>query len=184
MPLLGFGRKRKIPSHRFPTVGIVWKVLLTRTQLSHKHHHHGGAICPSYGVVSLDTPDRTWATFLEGVGHERVGLVLYKTIKKLPNEFNSTTLLVFLTYRSYTVKNGGQNGIHHRRWAPILYKKVNNILMNILVTRIYFILIIPWSLALWLWLTTKLTRQIMQGMVQAWVSHFVTPLKCTYDEYG
>ncbi len=21
------------------------------------------------------------------------------------------------------------------------------------------------------------------GMVQAWVAHFVTPLKCTYDEY-
>jgi len=23
-----------------------------------------------------------------------------------------------------------------------------------------------------------------QGMVQAWVAHFVTPLKCTYDEYN
>jgi hypothetical protein len=21
--------------------------------LTHKHHHHGGAVCPSYGVVSL-----------------------------------------------------------------------------------------------------------------------------------
>ena len=24
---------------------------------------------------------------------------------------------------------------------------------------------------------------LCQGMVQAWVGHFVTPLKCTYDEY-
>ena len=115
MPLLGFGRKQKIPPHRFPTEGIVRKVLLTQTQLSHKHHHHGGAICPTYGVV-------TCATSLEGVGHECFGLVLYKTIKKLLNEFNSTTLLVFLTNRSYAVKNGGQNDIHHRRRAPILYK--------------------------------------------------------------
>jgi hypothetical protein len=115
MPLLGFGRKQKIPPRRFPTERIVRKVLLTRTQLSHKHHHHGGAICPSYGVV-------TCATSLEGVGHECFGLVLYKTIKKPLSEFNSTTLLVFLTNRSYAVKNGGQNDIHHRRRAPILYK--------------------------------------------------------------
>jgi hypothetical protein len=25
---------------------------------------------------------------------------------------------------------------------------------------------------------------LCQGMVQAWVGHFVTPLKCTYDEYN
>jgi len=35
-------------------VGIAQKVLSTQTQLSHKHHHHGGAICPSNGVVSMD----------------------------------------------------------------------------------------------------------------------------------
>ena len=122
MPLLGFGRKQKKPPRRFPTEGIVRKVLLTRTQLSHKHHHHGGAICPSYGVVSLVTTNWTCATSSEGVGHECFGLFLYKTIKKLLNEFNSTTLLVFLTNRSYAVKNGGQNDIHHRRRAPILYK--------------------------------------------------------------
>ena len=50
-------------------VGIVRKILSTRTQLSHKHHHHGGAVCPSYGVVSMDTPDRTRVTSSEGVGH-------------------------------------------------------------------------------------------------------------------
>jgi len=77
LPLFGFGHEQKKTPCRIPTVGIVRKVLSTRTQLSHKHqhHHHGGAVCPSYGVVSLDTPDRTQATSSEGVGQERVGLV-------------------------------------------------------------------------------------------------------------
>ena len=60
---------KKLPPRRIPTVGIVRKVVLsTRTQLTHKHHHRGGAVCPSYGSVSLDTPDRTRATSSEGVG--------------------------------------------------------------------------------------------------------------------
>ena len=58
------------PVRRIPTVGIVRKVLSTQTQLSHIHKHHGGAICPSYGAVSLDTPDRTRATSPEGVGQK------------------------------------------------------------------------------------------------------------------
>jgi hypothetical protein len=60
--------------HRIPTVGIVRKVPSTRTQLSHKHHHHGDAVCPSYGVLTMDTPDRTRATSSEGVGKEQYGL--------------------------------------------------------------------------------------------------------------
>ena len=36
----------------------------------HKHHHHGGAVCPSYGVESMDTPDRTCRPSSEGVGRE------------------------------------------------------------------------------------------------------------------
>ena len=55
-----------------PTLGIVQKVSSTQTQLSHKHHHHGGAVCPSYGVVSLDTPDTTRVTSSEGVGRGRI----------------------------------------------------------------------------------------------------------------
>ena len=44
-----------------------------------------------------------------------------------------------------------------------------------------------WSMAMWslvsfifwcCWLLSSAT-----GMVQAWVAHFVTPLKCTYDKY-
>ena len=54
---------------------------------------------------------------------------------------------MFLVNRSHAVKNGGRNGIHHRWRAPKQYESVNNILMNILVTRIYFILTITWSLA-------------------------------------
>ena len=34
------GEYEKLPPHRIPTVGIV-QVPSTRTQLSHKHHHHG-----------------------------------------------------------------------------------------------------------------------------------------------
>jgi len=66
---------KKLPPRRFPTVGIVWKVPSTQTQLSHKHHHHGGDVCPSYGLLTMDTPNRTRATPSEGVGEERFSLV-------------------------------------------------------------------------------------------------------------
>jgi len=72
---MGSGGNEKRPPRRFPTVGIVQKVPSTRTQLSHKHHHHGGDICPSYGVLTKDTPNQTRATPSEGVGEERFSLV-------------------------------------------------------------------------------------------------------------
>ena len=50
-------------------------------------------------------------------------------------------------YRSPAVENGGRNGIHHRRRAPKQYKYAHNTLINKLVTRLYFILTITWSLA-------------------------------------
>jgi hypothetical protein len=31
----------------------------TQTQLYHKYHHHGGVVCPSYGVGSMDLFDGT-----------------------------------------------------------------------------------------------------------------------------
>jgi hypothetical protein len=34
----------------------------------HKYDHRGGAVCPSYGVVSMDTPDPTRRPSSEGVG--------------------------------------------------------------------------------------------------------------------
>jgi len=49
---MGSGGNEKLPPRRIPTVEIVWNVMLTRTQLTHKHPHHGGAVCPFYGVVS------------------------------------------------------------------------------------------------------------------------------------
>ncbi len=33
------------------------------------------------------------------------------------------------------------------------------------------------------WCSKKFKKCIQNGMVQAWVAHFVTPLKFTYDEY-
>jgi hypothetical protein len=53
-----------------PMVGIVRKVPSTRTQIFHKHPHH-----PFHGMLTIDTPDRTRATPLEGVGQERFSLV-------------------------------------------------------------------------------------------------------------
>ncbi len=63
-PYKGLGGNKKLPPRSISTVGIVRKVLSIRTQLTHKHHHHGGAVCPSYGMLSLDLPDRTWTTSL------------------------------------------------------------------------------------------------------------------------
>ena len=77
----GSGGNEKLPPRRIPTVGIVRKVPSTRTQLSHKHHHPGGAVCRSYGVVTLDTPDPTRLTSFEGVGQGRIRWDWYKTIK-------------------------------------------------------------------------------------------------------
>ena len=54
----GSGWNEKLPRRRISTVEIVRKVLSTQTQLSHKCHHHGGVVCPSYGVVSLNAPNR------------------------------------------------------------------------------------------------------------------------------
>ena len=68
LPLLGFRQEQKLPLCGIPTVGIVRKVPLTPTQLSHKHHHHGGAVCPSYGVGSMDPLNLMQVTSLKGVG--------------------------------------------------------------------------------------------------------------------
>ena len=46
----------------------------------HKHHHHGGAVCPSFGVGSMDPPDRTRVTSSEGVGRGVGVSVLIKSI--------------------------------------------------------------------------------------------------------
>ncbi len=34
----------------------------------HKHHHHGGAVRPSFGVRSMDPPDRTRDPLPKGSG--------------------------------------------------------------------------------------------------------------------
>ena len=40
-----------------------------------KHHHHGGAVCPSYGVESVGLPDPARVTSSEGFGRGRLHLV-------------------------------------------------------------------------------------------------------------
>ena len=66
-PYKGLDGNKKLPPQRIHTVGIVRKSLSTPPQQSHKNHHHGGAICPSYGVASMDTPNPTRVTSSEGV---------------------------------------------------------------------------------------------------------------------
>jgi hypothetical protein len=68
IPLSGFRREQKLLLCRFSTVGIVWKVLSTHHISPHKHHHHGGAVCPYYGVVSVDLPNPAQVASSEGVG--------------------------------------------------------------------------------------------------------------------
>ncbi len=70
-----------LPLRRFPTVGIVRKVPSTQHNSPHKHHHHGGTVCPYYGVISVDLPDRTRATSSEGVGRGRLCWMLHKSFK-------------------------------------------------------------------------------------------------------
>ena len=72
---MGSSGNNKLLSRMIPTVGIVRKVPSTQTQPSHKHHHHGGDVCPSYGVLTMDAPNQTRATPSEGVGEERFSLV-------------------------------------------------------------------------------------------------------------
>ena len=70
----GSGGNKKLLPRSFSTVGIVREFGQVSTQQSHKHHHNGSAVCPSYGVISMDTPDRTRVTYSKGVGQERCGL--------------------------------------------------------------------------------------------------------------
>jgi hypothetical protein len=56
-------------------VGIVQKVPTTTKTTIPKRHHHGGAVCPSYGVRLLDPPNLTQVTSFVGVGQGRLGWV-------------------------------------------------------------------------------------------------------------
>ncbi len=53
---------------------------------------------------------------------------------------------MFLTSCSPAVKNGGQNGMHTHRWAPITYDQVYKNYKNNNLTQFYFILTMTWSL--------------------------------------
>ncbi len=76
-------------------------------------------------------PPTAWYRWIRPIGHGqplRKGLgknnLAWFSIKRYYNrEINLILLLlVFSMNRSHAVKNGHQNGIHHRRRVPILYK--------------------------------------------------------------
>ncbi len=75
LPLQGSSRNKKLPPHRISMVGIIQKVLSTTNPKIHKLHHHGGAVCPSYDVGSMDLPNLTVVTSLEGVKEEHFAWV-------------------------------------------------------------------------------------------------------------
>jgi hypothetical protein len=58
------------PPRSIPTVGIVQKVPSPTNTTIHKHHHHGGAVCPSYDMGSIDPANLTLKNCLEEVGQE------------------------------------------------------------------------------------------------------------------
>ncbi len=75
-----FRREQKHPPCRIPMVEIVQKVPSTTNTTFHKHHHHGKAVCPSYGMGLMDLPNPTQVTSSEGVGWGRYCRVLYGLI--------------------------------------------------------------------------------------------------------
>jgi hypothetical protein len=44
------------------------KSTFNHKQNNPQHYHNGGAVCPSYGMGSMDPPDQTRVTSSEGVG--------------------------------------------------------------------------------------------------------------------
>jgi hypothetical protein len=67
---------------RNPTKEIVLKVPSPPTITTiHKHHHNGGAVCPSYRVRLMDPPNPMQVTSSKGVEQGPFSLVFYKRIK-------------------------------------------------------------------------------------------------------
>jgi hypothetical protein len=112
---------KKLPPHRFPTVGIVPEFRQTTThppQTSSPWCY----VFPPYSIDSMNCPNTTHGRPSEGVGRERLGGVLYKSIKKNRENNLILQLILFSTNPSPAVENGCQNGIQCRRRAPKEYK--------------------------------------------------------------
>jgi len=58
----------------------------------HKYDHHGGAICHSYGVGSMDPPDRTRRPSSEGVGRGGGRSEYNKTLKYLSYKIKTSLI--------------------------------------------------------------------------------------------
>jgi len=61
----------------------------------HKHYHHGGAVRPSFGVGSIDPPDRTRRPSSEGVGWGGGRSEYNKSLNYLSNKIK-TSLVYFI----------------------------------------------------------------------------------------
>jgi hypothetical protein len=72
--------EQKLPPHMSPTIGIVQKVLSTTNTTIHKHHHHGRAVRPSYGVGLIDPPNLMQVTSSKGICRRHCCRFLYKSI--------------------------------------------------------------------------------------------------------
>jgi hypothetical protein len=65
---MGLGGKEKLPPKKVFYCRNSTKSTVNPNTTIHKHYHHGGAVCPSFGVGSMDPPDRTRRPSSEGVG--------------------------------------------------------------------------------------------------------------------
>ena len=77
----GSGGNKKLPTRRFPTVGIVQEFCQTTTQLPPQTSSPWCSVCPPYSVDSMNCPNPTRGRLSEGVGRGRLRWVLCKSIK-------------------------------------------------------------------------------------------------------
>ncbi len=67
----GFRRERKTPAPWNSYSRSNTEKLFDPNTLSHKYHHHGEAVCPSYSVDSMDLPALTHGWPSKGVDQGR-----------------------------------------------------------------------------------------------------------------
>jgi hypothetical protein len=118
---------------RIPTVGIVQKSPSTPSQLSHKHHHHGGAISPSYGIDS-SVVYRFFTPPLAGIGklpalagqYFSIGITVgILTVRFGGNTFEDFAGTLFLKiWREFLLSlKGGQSVQKGAEAPPFLWEK-------------------------------------------------------------
>jgi len=100
----------------------------TKSTFNHKHnnpqhYHHGGAVCPSYGVGSMDPLDRTRVTSSEGVGRGGGKSDFSKSINCLRiNSIISYSIIYDVTEMAIamTMPPGRYGVMHIARWSVLV----------------------------------------------------------------